>query len=263
MRLLPRPRHLMLTAIALGTVVATLEPDAAEACIHGMRQQVQADPVPLGVAEAERLLEQGRPRAAVSRLKSADPSLVSRKPGASPTSDLALRVFARAAARTGGDVALGFEGDTDGEGAASKRLDWAAATMRELAQKHPSDAGITTDLAEVHAQDPTKREEAKRALAELETADLVATAHGYAALARLRTAAHPGQPAFLSAARSALDQGRIAIDLARCERMTKDKASCSLAEPREISAKEPPAPVLRPAPKAEAAPHPAPRVIDI
>ncbi|MBL9028311.1 MAG: hypothetical protein JNL21_39335 [Myxococcales bacterium] len=254
MRLSLRPRHLAITALFLGALVPTLEPTPAEACIHGMYKQV--DPVPQGVAEAERFLDQGRPRAAVAKLKSVDPSLISRKPGASPTSDLALRVFARAAARTGGELTLGFEGETDGEGAAGKRLEWAAATMRELAQKQPSDAGITTDLAEVLAQDPTKREEAKRALAELETADLVGTAHAYAALARLRTTAQPAQPAYLAAARSALDQGRIAIDLARCERMTKDKASCSLAEPREISANEPPAPVMQPFRQPKAIPHP-------
>jgi hypothetical protein len=257
MRLLSRPRHLVLAAFALGAAVATLEPEPAEACIHGMRQQV--DPVPQGVAEAERFLEQGRPRAAVAKLKSVDPSLVLRKPGASPVSDQALRVLARAAARTGGELTLGFEGDTDGEGAAGKRLDWAEATMRELAKKHPTDAAITSDLAEVIAQSPTKREEAKTALAELEAADLVSTAHAYAALARLRTTAQPGQPAFLSAARSALDQGRVAIDLARCERMTKDKAACSLADPREISAKEPPAPMFQP----KATPRPTADIIRI
>ena len=248
MRLVLRPRHLVLTSLALGALLALGGPSPAEACIHGMRQQV--DPVPLGVSAAERLLDEGKPRAAVARLKSADPSLVSRKPGASPVSDQALGIFARAVARTGGDVAPGLEGDTEGEGAAARRLDWAEATMRELAMKHPDDAAVTSGLAEVLAQHPTKRDQARAALAALEGADLVPTAHAYAALARLRTTAKPPQPAFLAAARSAIDHGRVAIDLARCERMTKDKATCSLADPRELSAAEP---------KVLAAPPKAPR----
>lgn len=221
--------------------------------MHGMSRQI--DPVPMGVAEAEVLLDQGKPRAAVARLKAADPSLSRRAPGASPTSDRALRVFARAIARTGGEAAIGFEGETSGEGAEGKRLDWATAAMRALSKKQPSDPGVTSDLAEVLAQSPAGREEAERLLADLEQADLVSTGQAYAALARLReTGESTEQPAFLGAARAALDHGRVKIDLARCERMTKDKSSCSAADPRQIHAKEPKPPVFA-APKPSVEPH--------
>jgi hypothetical protein len=245
-----RARNLGLAGVFLAAVTAGASPQPAEACMHGISRQV--DPVPMGVAEAEQLLDQGKPRAAVARLKSVDPSLINRKPGAGPVSDRALRVFARATARTGGTAPLGYSGEIDGEGADAKRVDWASTMMRDLLKKQPGDAGISTDLGELLALSSTHHEEAERMLTELEGADLLATGHGYAALARIRSADRPGEPGFLKAARNAMDAGRIQIDLARCERMTKDKAACSLSDPSEISAAEPKAPQFAPpaAPKA-------------
>ncbi len=241
-----RTRRLVLVGALLSAGVALDPPRDAEACMHGMSQQV--DPVPMAVAQAEQLLDQGKPRAAVARLRSVDSTLIDRKPGAGPVSDRALRVLARAAARTGGSAPLGFANEPEGEGADGKRMDWATGVMRELAKKQPGDAGISTDLAEVLAGVPVGSSEAERVLSELEGADLIATGHAYAALARLRSADRPGRPAFLAAARTALDKGRIQIDLARCEHMTKDKAACSVADPRQISASEPKPPAYaRPA----------------
>lgn len=242
-----RTRRLVVIGALLSGMVVFDQPRDAEACIHGMSQQV--DPVPMAVAEAEMLLDQGKPRAAVAKVKSVDATLIDRKPGAGPVSDRALRVIARAAARTGGAAPLGFANEPEGEGAEGKRLDWATNVMRELAQKQPGDAGISTDLAEVLAGTPAKASEAERVLTDLEGTDLISSGHAYAALARLRSATHPDRPAFLSAARTAFDKGRIKIDLARCSQMTKDKAACSLADPREISASEPKPPAYaRPAP---------------
>lgn len=241
-----RTRRLVLVAALLSGMIALDQPRDAEACIHGMSQQV--DPVPMAVAEAEALLDQGKPRAAVAKLKSVDATLVDRKPGAGPVSDRALRVIARVAARTGGSAPLGFANEPEGEGAEGKRIDWATNVMRELSKKQPGDAGISTDLAEVLAGTEAQGPEAQRVLTELEAGDLIISGHAYAALARLRSAGQPERPAFLSAARAALDKGRIQIDLARCKQMTKDKAACSLADPREINASEPKPPVYnRPA----------------
>jgi hypothetical protein len=245
-----RTRRLVLVGALLSAVVAFDPPRDAEACIHGMSQQV--DPVPMAVAQAELLLDQGKPRAAVAKLKSVDATLIDRKPGAGPVSDRALRVIARAAARTGGSAPLGFANEPEGEGADGKRIDWAIDVMRELAKKQPGDAGISTDLAEVLAGTATQGREAERILTELEGADLIVSGHAYAALARLRSAGHPERPAFLSAARTALDKGRVQIDLSRCEQMTKDKAACSVADPREISASEPKPPVYAPPAKQPA-----------
>lgn len=235
---------------AVGLLVAE-RPQEAEACIHGMSRQV--DPVPMGVAEAEVLLDQGKPRAAAAKLKSVDSTLADRKPGAGPVSDRALRVLARASARTGGSAVLGLAQEPEGEGAEGKRLDWAKGVMRELAKSQPGDAGISTDLAEILALSPSDVPEAERLLSELESADLVATGHAYAALARVRSAGRTGEPGFLKAARTALDHGRVKIDLGRCERMTKDKAACSLGDPRDISAAEPKPPVFA---KPKARPEP-------
>ena len=236
-----RTRRLVLIGALLSGMVALDPPRDAEACGHGMSMQV--DPVPMAVAEAELLLDQGKPRAAVAKLKAVDSTLIDQKPGAGPVSDRALRVIARAAARTGGSAPLGFADEPEGEGADGKRIDWATNVMRELSKKQPGDAGISTDLAEVLAGTPAHGKEAERVLTELEGGDLIISGHAYAALARLRSAPHPERPAFLSAARTALDKGRVQIDLARCEQMTKDKAACSVADPRQISASEPKPPV--------------------
>ncbi len=223
----------------------------AEACIHGM--ELKVDPLAAGVAEAERLLDTGRPQGAALYLHRVDATLAQRAPGASPLADRALRVFARSTARTGGAVKLGFSGELDTEGAEGKRLDWVTAAMRELAKKNPGEATIATDLAEVLAQVDVHQEEAKAILTKLEQTDLVATGHGYAALARLRAKESAGKPAFLAAAHAALNHGPIAIELGRCARMTKDAAACSLAPPRRDAEPPVPAPPARPRPERVAA----------
>jgi hypothetical protein len=237
-----RLRDAALPALLLGTLLLGARPRPAEACMHGMSRQV--DPVPMGVAEAEVLLDQGKPRAAIARLRAVDASLARRKPGASPVSDQALRVFARAVARTGGDTRIDFEGEVEGEGAEGKRIDWAEQMMRELVKAQPNDPGVATDLGEVLAQVPAKRDEAEKLLTKQETGDLMSTAHAYAALARARSSRAADGPGFLRGALSTLDHGRLAIDLSRCRNMTKDQAACTLADPREISKAEPKPPVF-------------------
>jgi len=231
-----RLRSIALSALLLGSLSVVARPGPAEACIHGM---AQVDPVPMGVAEAEVLLDQGKPRAAIARLRAVDATLARRKPGASPVSDQALRVLARAVARTGGDTRIDFEGEVDGEGAAGKRIDWAAQVMRDLAKAQPQDPGVATDLGEVLAQVPAKRDEAERLLGKQESADLMSTGHAYAALARVRSLEAAEAPSFLRGARAALDHGRLAVDLSRCRHMTKDQAACALSDPGEISKAEP------------------------
>lgn len=183
-------------------------------------------------------------------------------PNGQPRSDFlgqrAQLVAARAIARTGGRVGLlGIEAKEGGE---LSNLHLAGRFVQERLEKKPDDPALRTDYAEVLAAIPEKQSEARRILVELERKDLMGSAFGYAALARLRSTPRTAKtgkelPSWLAAPLETLDRAPREVDVARCERMALEDGVCARetkSRPREtLGAKSPgskPAPPAPPKP---------------
>src|SRR5262249_20888918 len=125
--------------------------------------------------------------------------------------DRALRILALAAVRTDGALTVGaMRGTTDAE--KTQNLEWAVATLRGLNAKRPNNPALQTDLGEALAKSEQNKAEAQKLLGGLADKDLMASAEGYAALARLRQSAGDGA-------------GRDAA-LKRCATMTTTPGIC-------------------------------------
>jgi hypothetical protein len=154
------------------------------------------------VAHAEQDLSEGKPAKAAANALAAFPALKIVKPGTLPLADRALRILALATVRADGAV------DARDRTAA---LDWSVRVLRELAARRDNNPSYQTDLGEALAKLPSGHAEAAKILGELADKDLLTSAEGYAALARLR--AESGD----KASRDAL--------VKRCETMTKTPAA--------------------------------------
>jgi hypothetical protein len=169
----------------------------AGACGNAVERVV--DPKVAAVARAEQLLDAGQSLAAVTVLVPVFPALKTASPGPSGAQSRAQRVAALATARLDGAITIratgasAWRGESSDERAAN--LEWAAATMRLLAAARAYEPSIETDLGETLAHVPKFRAEALHILSALADRDLLASAEGYAALARLRAAAgdHAGR----------------------------------------------------------------------
>jgi hypothetical protein len=208
---------LMLTAIAVA-------PPSADACGNGVEHRV--DPLVKAVSLAEALSANGDQRSAMATLVGAAADLRTRKLGAGSASKLtnkALRVAARAIVRSDGKVGLtaGAKGSTRDDD-----LAWATSVMRGVAAQSASDPQAMADLGEALERSPKTRREARRLLEPLEQGNTLASAYGYAALARIKAAPTEDAPSWLAAPLVSLDQGTRAVDLARCKRMTKTPSIC-------------------------------------
>jgi hypothetical protein len=206
------------------------------------------------VAQAERTTNAGRHADALKQLASMFPEGRAR-PG--DVGDRAQLVAARAIARTGGRY--GLNGAlVQKEGGELSNLHLAGRFVHERLLKKPDDPSLRTDYAEVLAQIPEKQLEARKILVELEKKDLVTSAYGYAALARLRsTPRKKDLPSWLDAPLQTLDRAPRVIDLARCERMATGQGICThdaKTDAPAATAKTPgPALTYKP-PKAQPAP---------
>lgn len=199
-------------SIALGIAAS---PTDAAAC--GFAVGTRVDPIASGVAKAEKAVDDEQYLAAAQGAVRAFPDLKSVEPSKSTAvSGRALRVLAMAAVRLDGalTVAGAMKGDTADERA--QNLAWAVTTLRALNTKRQNDPGLQTDLGEALAKSSKTQTEAKKLLQELADKDLVASAHGYAALARLDAAA--GDKAARDAA------------VKKCEGMTKTPGICKVPD---------------------------------
>jgi hypothetical protein len=200
--------------VALAAVVAVsgavLAPPA-EACGPIVRREV--DPRAMGLAKAERALEQGQFAAAALNVTQAFPGIRSAQPGTDPLTSRALRVMALAVVRADGAITLG----TDWRGATgaqrTQNIDWSAHTLRTIVAARPADPSAQGDLGEALAKIPKSHAEALSILNGLAQKDLLGSAHAYAALARLRAAAgdKPGRDAAV----------------AKCQAMTQTQSICA------------------------------------
>jgi hypothetical protein len=172
-----------------------------------------ADDKPALVAAAEQSLSEGKyARAAVGTVN-VFPALKLIQPGTTPLADRALRILALAAARTDGGITVGgLSGATFAERTAN--LEWSIDILRKLNAKRANNPSYRTDLGEALSKVPAHHDEALRVLGELSDKDLLTTAEGYAALARLR--AEKGDAAAREAA------------VKRCAAMTKRPQICDV-----------------------------------
>ena len=111
------------------------------------------------------------------------------------------RVAALLSVRTAGQWPLRKPGIENAAGARARVLEDAVNKLRKRLLATPKDPIARTDLGEALAATPKNHKEAKRILEELAARDLLTSAHGYAALSRLRSLAkdEKGAAAALSA----------------------------------------------------------------
>jgi len=212
----------MLAVWAVGVVApVVVAPGDARACLSAVAIEVREQP-PKGpeakamqlVAQAEQDLSEGKQAKAATKAIAAFPVLQPTQPTAAFR---ALRVLALAVVRSDGAVSPGSLRSSTASDRGTN-LAWAAQTLRDQSARHANNPSYRTDLGEALAKIPSERAEALLILGQLADKDLLTTAEGYAALARLRAA---------SGDASARDAA-----VARCQAMTKNPTSvCAVATP--------------------------------
>ena len=226
-----------LGACALGVglaALATASPRPTDACINGYERRV--DPRVHHLVLAEKHAEDGRHVDALVQLGLAFPALPSAD---APLEHRARVVFARSVARSRGLLHYGGK-PREGDAARAEVLEIARSVAEARVARSPSDTAARTDLAEILALLPDRRSDARRMLEELEQKQLVASAHGYAALAHLRDDAGAGAPAWVRPALVAMTRGPRAIAIARCRAMTTDESVCDGPSARVAAERSPP-----------------------
>jgi hypothetical protein len=192
-------------------VAVAAAPGAADACGTAVYREID-DNAAL-VSQAEQALSDGKPAKAAAKAVQAFPALKIIKAGTLPLSDRALRILALANVRMDGALALGnFKNKTAADRTAN--LEWSIEALRGLNAKKVNNPSYQTDLGEALAKVPAHREEALKILGELADKDLLTSAEGYAALARIK--AEKGDANARDAA------------VKRCEAMTKTPKVCAV-----------------------------------
>lgn len=201
----------MLAAAFLLPVAAATAPGEASACGTAVYREI--DSSAMLVAEAESALSQGKHARAAAKAVQAFPALKIVKPGTLPLADRALRILALASVRSDGNVAAGTMKNTTAADRAGN-LAWSIDTIRKLSAKRGNNPSYQTDLGEALSKVASHHDEALKVLGELADKDLLTSAEGYAALARMR--AEKGDATAREAAQK------------RCEAMTKTPKICEI-----------------------------------
>lgn len=200
---------LVSVTLAFASIVAA---PPANACGMAIRREVDARAV--GIAKAERALQQGQFAAAALNVTQVFPTIRAAQTGNDPLASRGLRVMALAVGRSDGAVTLGndWRGATPAQRA--QNLEWAAATLRTLSTANAGDPSLQSDLGETLARLVRFHGEALKILDGLAQRDLLGSAQGYAALARLRAAAG--------------DKAGRDTAAVRCQAMTQTPAICAV-----------------------------------
>jgi len=189
---------------------AMAAPGAASACGTAVYREVDSNAQL--VAQAEQALSEGHHQKAAVKAIQAFPALRIVKVGSLPLADRALRILALASVRSDGALELGgFKGASAADRSAN--LDWSIGVLRGLDAKRLHNPAYQTDLGEALAKVPAHHAEAKKQADDLAARDLLTSAEGYAALARLRAESGEG---------AARDEA-----VKRCEAMTKTPRVCA------------------------------------
>jgi hypothetical protein len=192
-------------------VAVAAAPSDATACGTAVYREIDSSAEL--VAQAEAALGQGKLARAAVKAVQAYPALKIVKPGTLPLADRALRILALASTRNDGNITAGAMKGSSAADRASN-LEWSIDTLRKLSEKRSNNPTWQTDLGEALAKVPAHHEEALKVLGGLADKDLLTSAEGYAALARLR--AEKGDAPAREAA------------MKRCEAMTKTPKICEV-----------------------------------
>lgn len=182
-------RSLVRLVTVLGFVVpcglAALPTEAA-AC--GESISFEVDPKVMLLSQAETSLKGGQARAAAVNALNAFPKLKS-APEGDPMLSRAQRIVALAVVRTEGFLSAGevFKASTADERRAN--LEWAVGILRRINVEKKNTPAVETELGEALSKLPETRGEALTVLDKLARKDLITSAQGWAALAKLRRAA--------------------------------------------------------------------------
>lgn len=200
--------------LGLGLLAAAVPaaPSAAHACgdvfVPEIDHRIQ------GLASAEKTLREGSSVAAAQSVVRMFPEIRSINPGKDGMLGRAQRTLAIALVREDGaiDLDVTWRGRTAEQ--KKKNLAWAVSALERAKQQRPNDPSVETDLAEALAKVDDRHDEARRTLQSLADRDLVASPHGYAALARLQ--------------KEAGDDKARELAVQRCTAMAKDPAICKV-----------------------------------
>lgn len=189
---------------------AMAAPASASACENGV--EIEVDYNTPRIARAEKALNEGKYTLAAVGVLQVFPSIKSTAVTSSPLAGRAAKIIALAAVRTGGELTAGkhFRGGTPEDSAANLR--WAVDTLRALNKLYKNKPALETDLGEALSMVAEHKDEALAILSRLASKDLITSAHGFAALARLRDAAG--------------DKGGSEEAARRCEAIAKKPGIC-------------------------------------
>jgi hypothetical protein len=174
--------------------------------------------LPQETATAERQAEDGDLNGAVASILAAEPRISNASAGLRPDQDRALRIAARIIARADRPPFPGFPSDDE-------ETKWAYLQARKLKDAGPT-ASLLTDFGEIASRIPTERRDALSTLEDLEDRNVMASAFGYAALARMRAEAFKDSAAVAGAPLRALAAGKRQVAVMRCHRMTRVAPTC-------------------------------------
>jgi hypothetical protein len=217
---------------ALAALVCSAPPGASQACINGV--ELAVDPRVAMVARAETDAAEGRYLDALKNVAMTLPGKPPEKP--TPLQERALLVTARAIARTNGRIGWGGK-EASGEAAVAENLALAVRIVEERVKREPQNGTLRTDLGEVLSRVPARQAEARALLGDLERRRLVASAHGYAALVRLRDAAGADAPGWTGPVLAAMNKAPRALAMSRCLAMAKEKSICDASTSRLASSR--------------------------
>lgn len=209
-----------LATLALAATFGLAMPDA-DACGGGWWPEESVDHRVMGIARAEKMLDEGKYDDAAASIIRMMPhikgftnitreSLISR----------AQRVLAVSTARKGGklDIAAQIPEELHASwlgaepGEREENLAWSVAALEKVSSVKKNDAVVESELAEAMAKTDAHRAEGKKKLEQLADKDLLTSPEGWAELAELR--------------KGAGDQKGSAAAVNRCRAMAKDASVC-------------------------------------
>jgi hypothetical protein len=213
-----------LSAVLLG------RPATGDACEHGLA--IELSPRQTALSQARPLLDQGFVASASRVARGVLPADAS--VGKEHEVDRLLGVEALAVVRSGGRLHL--EGGGEGEARATERaIEAALGTLEKIAAARPTDTLPRVDVAEALSRLPGRRDEARAILEELERKNVLPSAWGYAALARLQADPAPAAPGWVAGPLVALGAPSARVSRGRCRTMTRDDAVCAEVVKSEVA----------------------------
>ncbi len=200
-------------------MVATTGVGEAAACGGAYFPEIEVDWRPMGIAMAEKQMDQGKTAQAAATIVRVMPHVASLNAKKSKLTERAQRVLAVAIARNNGKLDVRsvpgyarshWAGKTAEDRATN--LTFAVNTLRKVNKIKKNDPAVQTELAEALARVDAHKKEARSLLEKLAKKDLIATPEGYAVLADLRAQAGDSKGKKLA--------------LKRCEAMASSASVC-------------------------------------